>query len=50
MDYTPAGLGAWWPATYSGAPTEQVAGFYRYTRSGLRGTDFGGTEVRGNGY
>jgi prepilin-type N-terminal cleavage/methylation domain-containing protein len=50
MTYDPTGLGAWWPPTYSGAAQEQVKGYYRYTRSGLRGIDFGGTEVRGNGY
>jgi prepilin-type N-terminal cleavage/methylation domain-containing protein len=50
MTYDPTTLGAWWPGTYSGAPTEVVKGYYRYTRSGLHGVDFGGTEIRGNGY
>ncbi len=50
MTYDPASLGAWYPATYSGAATEVVTGYYRYTRSGLQGNDFGGTEVRGSGY
>ena len=50
MVYNPAALGAWWPDTYSGAATEDVKGFYRYTRGGMRGVDFGGGEVRGNGY
>ncbi len=50
MVYSQAGLGMWYPETYSGAASENVTGYYRYTRSGMRGTDFGGGEVRGNGY
>jgi prepilin-type N-terminal cleavage/methylation domain-containing protein len=33
------------PRTLSGAPSEQVFGHYRWTRSGIRGVDFNGTEA-----
>ncbi|HYE63268.1 MAG TPA: prepilin-type N-terminal cleavage/methylation domain-containing protein [Phycisphaerales bacterium] len=36
---------AWEPRTVTGAATEPVFGFYRYTRGGLRGVDFGGREI-----
>jgi prepilin-type N-terminal cleavage/methylation domain-containing protein len=39
-----------WMPPPSNNTAEIVTGYYRYTRSGLRGNDFGGTEVRGNGY
>jgi prepilin-type N-terminal cleavage/methylation domain-containing protein len=39
-----------WMPPPSNAVAEIVLGFYRYTRGGLQGVDFGGTEVRGNGY
>jgi prepilin-type N-terminal cleavage/methylation domain-containing protein len=39
-----------WMPPPSNAVAEIVIGFYRYTRSGLQGVDFGGSEVRGNGY
>ena len=51
MMYDPGTLGAWWPPTSTGQPTETVTAYYRYTRGGLRGVDFGGGEVRaGNSY
>lgn len=31
-------------------PTDTGWGYYRWTRSGLKGADFGGSEVRGNSY
>ena len=34
------------PATLSGAQADVVSGYFRWTRGGLRGVDFGGTEVR----
>jgi prepilin-type N-terminal cleavage/methylation domain-containing protein len=34
------------PATRSGAATETVIGYYRWTRQGLRGVDYGGAEVK----
>src|SRR5262249_52980853 len=49
MTYDPTAT-PWMPPTFTGAPSEIVTAYYRYTRSGLRGVDFGGTEVRGNGY
>jgi hypothetical protein len=30
------------PATLSGQPSDQVFGYYRWTRNGLHGVDFGG--------
>lgn len=41
--YYPAGSE---PPTLSGAQADLVTGIYRWTRAGLRGVDFGGTEVR----
>jgi prepilin-type N-terminal cleavage/methylation domain-containing protein len=41
--YTP---GPGEPPTLSGAPSETVNGYYRWTRKGLRGVDFGASEVR----
>jgi prepilin-type N-terminal cleavage/methylation domain-containing protein len=35
----------WEAPTITGAATESVWGFYRYTRGGLRGIDFGGGEL-----
>jgi hypothetical protein len=43
--YDPSILG-YEPPTRSGAVREQVTGYYRWTRSGLRGVDYGGKEVR----
>lgn len=34
------------PPTLSGAAADQVTGYFRWTRGGIRGTDFGGTEIR----
>ena len=34
------------PKTLSGAPSEQVNGYYRWTRGGIRGVDFAGGETR----
>lgn len=45
--YTPQ---PWEPPTTTGAATENGWGYYRWTRSGLKGIDFGGSEVRGNAY
>ncbi len=42
FNYAPTGSE---PATLSGASQEQVTGRIRWTRSGLRGRDFGGPEV-----
>jgi prepilin-type N-terminal cleavage/methylation domain-containing protein len=36
---------AWEPATASGETTDVVTGFYRWTRGGLKGIDFGGSEI-----
>ncbi len=33
------------PPTLSGNPTDQVTGYYRWTRGGLQGVDFGGKEI-----
>jgi prepilin-type N-terminal cleavage/methylation domain-containing protein len=41
--YYPAGNE---PPTLSGAPADLVEGAYRWTRGGIRGSDFGGGEVR----
>ncbi|MBX3387315.1 MAG: type II secretion system protein [Phycisphaeraceae bacterium] len=35
----------WEAPTRTGAPTETVFGFYRYTRGGLQGVDFGSREI-----
>ena len=35
----------WEPPTRSGRASDPVRGWYRWTRGGLRGVDFGGTEV-----
>ncbi len=43
FNYAPAG---WESPTRSGAAQEAVRGYYRWTRAGLRGVDFGGGEVR----
>lgn len=32
------------PATLSGNPYDTVIGYYRWTRGGLRGIDYGGRE------
>lgn len=40
--YRPA---AWEPPTLSGEPAQLLTAHYRFTRSGLRGRDFGGPEV-----
>jgi hypothetical protein len=37
--YAPAGSE---PATLSGKPADQVLGYYRWTRNGLKGVDYGG--------
>lgn len=37
--------GAWSAPTTHGGALEQVIGYYRWTRGGLRGVDFGGREV-----
>ncbi len=37
---------AYEPATLSGAAADLVTGYFRWTRGGLRGVDFGGGEVR----
>jgi prepilin-type N-terminal cleavage/methylation domain-containing protein len=34
------------PPTISGAPSETVQGYFRWTRSGLKGVDFGGGEQK----
>jgi prepilin-type N-terminal cleavage/methylation domain-containing protein len=34
------------PRTLSGAASDLVTGYYRWTRGGIRGVDFGGNEVR----
>jgi prepilin-type N-terminal cleavage/methylation domain-containing protein len=49
MIYNPSAT-PWQAPTSNGALQEVVVGYYRYTRGGLRGADFGGTEVRGNAY
>ncbi|MFN7022170.1 MAG: hypothetical protein ACK4WH_12705 [Phycisphaerales bacterium] len=36
---------AWEPPSVSPLGTDLVYGYYRYTRGGLRGVDFGGREV-----
>jgi hypothetical protein len=41
--YTP---GPGEPRTMSGAASEAVKGYYRWTRSGIKGVDFGGSEVK----
>jgi hypothetical protein len=35
----------WEPPTSTGAPSEDWPGRYRWTRGGLKGIDFGGSEV-----
>ncbi len=35
----------WEPPTLSGEPNEEVIGHYKWTRLGLKGIDFGGSEV-----
>ncbi len=40
--YTPA---PWEPPTYSGEPSEQVIGRFRWTRGGTFGRDYGGPEI-----
>jgi len=45
--YNPSILG-FEPPTRSGAVQEQVAAYFRWTRSGLKGVDYGGKEVRQN--
>ena len=34
------------PRTLSGAAADLVSGYYRWTRGGIRGIDYGGGEVR----
>ncbi len=46
ISYTPS---AWEPNAITG-PTDLGWGYYRWTRCGLKGVDFGGSEVRGNVY
>lgn len=41
--YTPTGSD---PPTISGQPSDTVTGYYRWTRAGLKGIDFGGGEQR----
>jgi prepilin-type N-terminal cleavage/methylation domain-containing protein len=36
---------AWEPPTASGEPSDTLAGYYRWTRGGLKGIDFGGSEI-----
>jgi hypothetical protein len=45
--YIPSG--AWDPPPQM-YPGDHVDTFYKFTRGGLRGIDFGGTEVRTNAY
>lgn len=45
VTYSP---GAWEPPTRSGAATEGVVGYFRWTRSGLHGADYGAGEVPGH--
>jgi len=47
MNYTPA---AYDPPAIASGGTDLGWGYYRWTRSGLKGADFGASEVRGNGY
>ena len=42
INFAPA---SWEPRTLSGAASQTVTAYYRFTRSGLRGRDFGGREV-----
>ena len=42
--YNPSILG-FEPPTRSGAIQELVTGYYRWTRGGLKGVDFGGKEI-----
>ena len=44
FDYAPNILG-FEPPTRSGKTTETVTGYYRWTRGGLKGIDYGGTEI-----
>ncbi|MCC6660525.1 MAG: prepilin-type N-terminal cleavage/methylation domain-containing protein [Phycisphaerales bacterium] len=44
--YDPSILGGVEPPTLSGNQFDIVQGFYRWTRGGLRGLDYGGTEIR----
>ncbi|MBL8761356.1 MAG: prepilin-type N-terminal cleavage/methylation domain-containing protein [Phycisphaerae bacterium] len=44
MDYNPQILG-FEPPTRSGANKESVIGYYRWTRGGLKGIDYGGSEI-----
>ena len=46
FNYDPSILGNVEPPTLSGNTFDVVNGYYRWTRSGLRGVDFGGTEIR----
>jgi hypothetical protein len=53
MSYSTVGPPAtpWMPDPIAGPNgADMEDGYYRWTRSGLRGVDFGGTEVRGGGY
>lgn len=45
FNYTPQILG-FEPPTRSGAPMEIVTGYYRWTRGGLKGIDYGGKEIK----
>jgi hypothetical protein len=44
MEYAPGILG-FEPPTQSGRPTDVVTGYYRWTRGGLRGIDYGAREI-----
>ncbi|MBX3357378.1 MAG: type II secretion system protein [Phycisphaeraceae bacterium] len=45
-DYVPA---AWDPPARNGDADRDLAGYYKWTRAGLRGVDFGGREVSSGG-
>jgi hypothetical protein len=47
IPYTP---NPWDPPAISTGGTDQGWGYYRWTRSGLKGADFGASEVRGRAY
>jgi prepilin-type N-terminal cleavage/methylation domain-containing protein len=49
IQYTNGNTGPWDPDPLT-QPVDQGPGYYRFTRGGLRGNDFGGGEVRTNAY
>jgi type II secretory pathway pseudopilin PulG len=49
LSYTNASTGPWDPNPLTN-PADVGPGYYRFTRGGLRGNDFGGTEVRTTAY